>query len=240
MNSVGIKTSINRKEFLSRAFANSISEQQVSHETIIEGVNMLQVGASAIVDTNYGTISCNIQNFDIFKLFITLSEQPSYFSLLQRAYKEISGVINALLELEYSRLSFDISGGLDSRTCFSFCSNKPKFKNIYCGSAIANKVDYSIAEKIAEQSQFSLNTEKINTIKRSKKSLYTLFNLGIYDSFYTINGWQEDGISRFKIGGHGAETFKGNYAWKNLYAIRKYIKYPNYIKDAFYKQSIKK
>src|SRR5690606_29481456 len=76
--------------------------------------------------------------------------------------------------------------------------------------------DLSAVERLCAEANVSIDNARINNALASDQmATWFIFNAGIYDPLHTPNISKPD-VSRFSIGGRGADLLKGNYGWMSL------------------------
>ena len=245
---LGLPCKLNKNVMHSRAWTHGLACAAMSNDTQIEGIRLLSPGKHIEVCLNevqnaskYSLETENIVKSVNLKGFFSV-EFDTYKDAIRDAAAKMAQSTMSMLHLDDVMINFGLSGGLDSRIILAAILQKPElFEKIVVKTNThpSRKGDFDIVEKLADEFNFKFNDdEKIKSHKRKyslktikiedKYALWVLSSMGLFDMMYLHDAyWPNPHI--IDMGGHGAETIKGTFAWTQF---SEYIYKPTYVGSA--------
>ncbi|KZL25128.1 hypothetical protein PsAD37_02314 [Pseudovibrio sp. Ad37] len=229
---VGIACKPNIEALLARSWINGITQQQTSHQTIVQDIVMALPGEVLKVRKLYSPkMSSERATWAI--------ANSDYEDTLRNAAQNMIGFIWGIHQHESLSSTFNLSGGLDSRTVLAAAIHlHDKKSEIDIKSNIDRPNDFAIAKQICNKFNLSLNNNfsvyEGDNEKVERLANWYLCNAGTYDPLHSPAAIKSSGL-KFEFGGHGAELYKGNYGWRSVNQIGK--KLQSHIYEAFLSQS---
>lgn len=189
----------------------ALALQASSYHTYIKNIMLLPVGCNLVISNN----KLNIEYRSINSIYKTYQESLEVCLYMWR--KRFETVFRNTIGVR-----MELTGGIDSRTLFSFAANKSnllnyKYKNnsIFIYSDPNHKEDFSIAKKITDIYNVSVNghlNEKYHAKSLSSYESYNnwrYYNVGRYSPI--VFPTSQFNINCINFGGEGGEDNRGFY-----------------------------
>ncbi|MGP5793679.1 hypothetical protein ACTXP0_11665 [Psychrobacter celer] len=218
LNATGRNISLDYQSFMARTYISTITAQSLSSSTIATEIKYLVPGS--IINIDYrNDIELSVSHIGAKNIF--LLEDMDYEEGIRDAADKICGLLGGVVASKTLPCLFDLTGGLDSRLALASVSKFFGTDFISVASQKKAKRDYDVAKSICEEFDLGLNVaDKPDISKIEPGSMWLASNAGLYDSLYSVRAQRDSGF-RFKVGGHGAEVFKGIYGFKKISEIGK-------------------
>ncbi len=208
-----------------RSWINAITAQPLSSNTMISEIQFCGVGnAIRVIFDDYNN------NLEVTKLFLDpfsqyKAEGFNYIEKLRHGAEEICRFLKTILSIEDTKAVISLSGGLDSRTALAGLMHvRTAGQQFFVGSNSSIELDYEIAQSVTQFLDLPLN-QKLSGSKvlyNDQLSSWFISCAGAYDPLYAPRA-RHINQTIFRISGHGAELYKGNYGWRKISDIGKQL-----------------
>lgn len=210
-----------------RAWGNAMAGQMLSPHSIVEEITFLPPGVTAEVLVG-----------DVLRLYRRVTPLPELFSdidsepygeALKDSARRFVSLIDALAGTGLEALKLSVSGGLDSRVCIAAALLSPAARQASVLSCInksqQHATDYQVVSELSERFAFPLGSRSAGAPQKPRTrsikhnlGFWFLASSGAYD-FMVAPAYYSVVSDGFTVGGHGAETIKGNYGWRSVGTI---------------------
>ncbi len=214
---------IDSEVMVGRSWLNGAAAQLLNERTPIRDVYFATPGTRlrvAFSSDRFVHLSCEREPIqEVFQAGI-----EGYRETIREGAYRTSSVIRSLLSIAESDVSLALSAGLDSRVCFAAGLIADTDKNLFLNSNKKRQEEYQIASRLATEFGYSFSSPTVGKERAplDRLSLWFLTCAGIYDPLHSPRS-KSAGSTSFAIGGHGAELYKGNYGWRAISTISRYV-----------------
>lgn len=218
---LGMECALHREATAARAWTNSISDQLVGSNSIIDGIRMSPPLSGLSLSFEDGL---RVESHPADYAAEALSAGDYNKTVLQGAQR-LASLVTTLAQCE-APMSLALSGGMDSRLMLAAMMTKRELLGeININSHPDRKRDYQIVSNLAERYRLNIGRRSKPSPERVKIPGFTLWgasSAGVYDPLYFPN--QYPSTVEFSIGGHGAGIYKGAYRWRTMQRISRHIR----------------
>lgn len=192
----------------------------VYSETMINEINMMDRSAVIELDIPQKALSWNLVDYKENTVDL---DSPEGMQILDGWYRKWTGIVKGLVD-SGEDVSFDLSGGLDSRmTLLLALGSGADLNKIHFASADddlhCHPEDYEIASQMAEHFGFTLNNAGILSNDADNYSVENILNMNWYiqGCFHKENYFHYRHLkkSRYHFGGTGGESLRAYLHYKN-------------------------
>jgi hypothetical protein len=210
-----------------RAWGNAMAGQMLSPDTVLQEITLLPPGVTAEVPLG-GALQLDRRVIPLPQLF-SYDESAPYSEALKDSARRIVSLIDALAGTGFEALKLSVSGGLDSRVCIAAALLSPNARQasvLNCThKSRQHDADYQVVSELSERFKFGLGSRVPDAPQKPRTrsikdnlGFWFLASSGAYD-FMVTPAYYSVVSDSFTVGGHGAETIKGNYGWRSVDTI---------------------
>lgn len=241
---LNLSLTVNTVAAHARAWGNAMAGQMLSPDTVLEEITLLPPGVMAEVPLGR-VLQLDRRVIPLPRLF-SYDDSTPYSEALKDSARRIVSLIDALAGTGFEALKFAVSGGLDSRVCIAaalLSPNARKASVLNCThKSKQHAADYRVVSELSERFDFGLGSRVPDAPQKPRTraikdnlGFWFLASSGAYD-FMVAPAYFSVVSNSFTVGGHGAETIKGNYGWRSVDAIADKISDP-LLANAFREQA---
>jgi len=230
---LGLECIIDKDVASAKSWVYSLGNSPLCENLVVKNIKLLLPGQHLSFDLKQ--FETTVSSVNIKQLLSVNFE--SYEEGLIQCYHTISSIIATFAKSPEFKIDFALSGGIDSRLILATClKDKESMESIQVktNSHPSRLEDFQVVSTLSEKFGFDINKQKDFTSFESKHSLrlnsvpnqvewWLVSNLGLYDMLYLPKHyWNHPAF--IDLGGHGAESVKGKYLWRNVDSLLKNVK----------------
>ena len=234
----GLARTQNDQVLLARAVSNTVSGQQLSHETYMKEIAFLRIGETIEVTLeSQPTIRSHLR--DLTRQFT--DDGLDYRDVLVTSARRMAGLMRAASRNSDWPATLRLSGGYDSRACLAAATAAgvtERIRLVAHNYLQVHAVDFQVASDVAAHLGVRLNpvgdlvdAPPARSLECSPLTLWAVSNLGVYD-FYSLESIPRSAPQMLEVSGLGAELSKGSFGWQSWPALCRGFELDPRVRDA--------
>lgn len=212
----------------------------LAKDSCFEDIQRLLINEDITINLQENELQIDIKRYDILDL-LPKTDLP-YEKEIRNSAIKIASVLKAYTK--HCNITFNISGGIDSRVllsaCVSFCdmsklnllTSPNNEKDLPVVQFLSHKYHFKFNQNMPEGTTFAMNgnEEEGKKIKYDSLTSWFLNNVGTYDLLYGHKAIRDKSNS-FAMGGiGGGEIYKKHFIWNNLEAWMEQVRTSAHVK----------
>ena len=230
---LGLECIIDKDVASAKSWVYSLGNSPLCEDLVVKNIKLLLPGQHLSFDLKQ--FETKVSSVNIEQVLSTNFE--SYEEGLIQCYHTISSIIATFAKSPEFKIDFALSGGIDSRLILATCLKDKAVMDsiqIKTNPHPSRSEDFDVVSSLSEKFGFDANKPKDFASFKSKYSIslnsvpnqvewWIISNLGLYDMLYLPKYyWNHPAL--IDLGGHGAESVKGKYLWRNADSLFKNVK----------------